>query len=78
MEIYQLNEKLLFFTRKISTLEILIISTIFASVLLGYNLWYNSGSIIFNDSPGLIGVVYVSFILIGMWIFQGPSFYHHM
>lgn len=71
MEVFQINEKLSGFTKRISTLEILIISTIFSSVILGYNLWYNPESIIFNDSPGLIGLVYLSMIIFGMWLISG-------
>ena len=57
------------FIERISTLEIIIISTAFASFLLGYSLWYIPESAVYNNSPELIGVVYVSFILIGIVIF---------
>ena len=71
MEVLQVDKKMNSFIERISTLEIIIISTFFSSFLLGYILWYSPGSTIFNNSPELIGVVYVSFILIGIAIFVG-------
>ena len=59
------------FIERISTLEIIIISTSFASFLLGYSLWYIPESAVYNNSPGLIVIVYFSLIMLGMWIIPG-------